>query len=103
MTITEAVTAQCAVLVNPATVDLEIINAGLDGSATYTAAMREDVAKTACNVLASHLGLSSVKEGDLTYSFDQKGIKDRLAFLSNQFGFTEFTLDEPTISSPKVW
>lgn len=102
MTVKEAVTAQCGVLVNPDTVDLEVINAGLDGSATYTAAMITDVAKAACNVLASHLGISNVKEGDLSYSFDQDGIKARLNYLSDKHGFTEFQ-SVPKVSSMNPW
>lgn len=103
MTITNATLAACAVMVNPQTVELELINAGLDGAGNYTASLEKEVAKVACKVLSGTLALASVKEGDLTVSYDKEGIKSRLAYLSNLHGFTEFQSQSPTVSSPKFW
>lgn len=103
MTNKQAVLAFCAVMVNEPTAELELLNADLDPSANYSAADKEAIAKVSCSVLSSTLALSSVKEGDLTISCDREGIKSRLVFLSNQYGFTEFQDQGPTISAPKPW
>ena len=98
MNIKGAVLAFCAVEVNPSTVSLEIINAAMTEEETYLLEDINKVARIACNVLSSMLVLSSVKEGDLTISYDTKGIENRLLYLAEQFGFEDIL----NATQPKV-
>lgn len=89
MTNKEAVIAFCSLEVPSNTVDLELINSSISGISEYNVAQKEQVARTACNVLSALLGLASFKEGDLTIAIDRTGIEKRILYLANQFGFTD--------------
>lgn len=95
MTVREAVLAQCAVEVNENLVDLEIINSDLNGVDTYANDLEKEVAYVACKVLHG-LIYSSLKEGDLTISYDKDLLQRRLSYLAGKHGFDEFN------SQPKV-
>jgi len=106
MNIKEAVFGFCLIEVNGQTVELELLNAGLNGADNYLPQLAASVAKVSCNVLSAMLSLNNVKEGDLSISYDKDGIKKRLFYLAQQYGFDD-VLDQldkdPTISSPNVW
>lgn len=89
MTIKEAVNSFVGIEVPENTTSLEIINAGLDGDAIYTGSLAIQVARVASNVLSVMLSLASLKEGDLTISYDREGIKARLLFLAKKYGFED--------------
>ncbi|WP_114752296.1 DUF6706 family protein [Pleomorphovibrio marinus] len=95
MTVRGAVLAQCAIEVNEDLVDLEIINSDLNGVDTYSNDLEKEVAYVACKVLQS-LIYSSLKEGDLTITYDKDLLQKRLSYLSGKHGFDEFN------SQPKV-
>lgn len=105
MNIKESVTAFCGVEVPGATVDLELINAGMDGAAEYSAGLEIQTARAAANVLASILPLASFKEGDLTIQVSTEGIKIRLAWLAKKYGFDDvLEVAKPTVRDKShVW
>lgn len=105
MTVTEAVIAFCSIEVPSGAVALELINSGLDGTAEYSAGIETQVARTACNVLAGLLPLSSFKEGDMTVQLDRDGIKARIYYLANKYGFTDILeVGKPVVrDKSNVW
>lgn len=105
MTIKEAVTSFCSVEVPSGAVDLELINSGLDGAGTYSAGVETQTARTAANVLAGLLPLSSFKEGDMTIQLDRDGIKARIYYLANKYGFTDILeVGKPVVrDKSNVW
>lgn len=91
MTIREAVVAICSLEVPSNTVDLEIINSSLNGSAEYVVSMKSTVSRTSINVLSALLGLSSFKEGDLTVQLDREGIMARIKWIAADNSFNDIT------------
>lgn len=101
MTVKEATISFCAIEVPENTVDLEIINSGLDGELNYTGPLAKQVARIACNVLSAMLSLSNFKEGDLSITLDREGIKARLLFLAKQYGFDDIISEHKPVIRDK--
>lgn len=105
MTITEAVVSMCSIEVPSNTVDLEIINGGLNGGDQYSAPLASSIARISCNVLAGILPLASFKEGDLTITINTAGVRARLEWLANKYGFDDIlAVGKPTVRDKSyVW
>jgi hypothetical protein len=105
MNIKEAVLAFCAIEVNNSAVELEVINSGLNPGDDYTTQDERKVARTACNVLSTMLVLDSLKEGDLTISYNREGMIKRLLLLASKYGFAEIIkgLKPKVIDRSEIW
>lgn len=103
MTIKEAVIAICSLDVPGNTVDLELINSGLNGADTYLLSMKIEASRTAINVLSALLPLTSFKEGDLTIQLDREGIIARIKWIANDNGFDDVLDTRPKVRNKSMY
>ena len=98
MNIREAVNSICSLEVPSNTIEVEMINSGLNGSMEYYSSLKNQVSRTSINVLSALLPLSSFKEGDLTIQLDKAGILARIKWIAADNGFTDILdADKPKI------
>lgn len=64
----------------------ELQNAGLDGTADYDPANEAQLGSIACELLAGILIAPSVSEGGYSIKYDLTGVKSLLAYLAAKYG-----------------
>lgn len=107
MTIKEAVLSVIQIKdVSDAELEKALIDRELDGNSEYKKENADNVDLVAVDMLVTLLGLSSVKEGDMSVSWNTEGIKTRLLFLAKKHNLHEI-LDlidpKPTIEAVRLW
>ncbi len=89
MTITQVLTLSVKTLgVDPQLIEKALIDAGIAGSATYTAADELKVYAAEYKLLSSPVFVESISEGGYTIKYNNSGIGTRLAFLETALGLT---------------
>ena len=109
MTIKEAIAAKVQCPVSNDTIDVVIIDRGLDGSATYTASDKEGVERAVIDILYMIYTQPDITEGGyhLTHSNFLEKIKARLIQLATATGATDILAlvetPAPTVTGRSVW
>lgn len=108
MTNKAALVAFLQVSVPDASVDLSLVNAEIDGTATYTKAMQEQIEKAAIPLLYGLFTTPDISEGGYSINHPdfQRKIKERLLYLANKYGLEDIiTLvdPKPTVRGASPW
>lgn len=100
MTNTEAIQAVVGFTINNNTVTKALIDAGIDGNATYTAENSVAIDTIAVTLLQLLLSKPDIVEGDYSEKYDRAAIEERIAYLSKKLDLIDLL---PTIRGIRPW
>lgn len=108
MTNKAALIATLQVSVPDPSVDLALINAVIDGTATYTVAMQEQIEKTAIPLLYGLFTSPDISEGGYSISHPDflRKVKERLLYLAKKYGMDDLISElnpKPTVTGVSPW
>jgi hypothetical protein len=80
------------------------IDYNIESDLEYTEAESGVIARACIDVLQELLAMSSISEGDMSISYDQKGMKLRLLNLARKHGFKDvINLYSSSIHGTNIW
>lgn len=90
------------------TVDLALINADIDGDATYTKVDQEGIEKATIPVLYGLFTAPDIREGDFSVSHPDflRKVKERLVFFATKYAMTDMLNainPKPTVRGVTPW
>ncbi len=86
MTIKEAFQQFLGIEVDSKAVELALLNAGLDGTSEYSAALRPLVEGNVIDLLFQSIAVTSESESQYSTSKDAKIMRERLLYLARKYG-----------------
>lgn len=108
MTNKEALVATMQISVPDNSLELALINAGIDGTGTYTMAMQEQVEKCAIPLLYALYTEPDIQEGGYQVSHPDflRKVRERLLYLAGKYNMTDILNvinPRPTVTGKSVW
>lgn len=76
-----------------------MLDAGVDGTGTYSAASKGAIDLIAVEVLRGMLGVTSISEGGYSISYNYNGIMERINFLNGETG----EAPQPKVAAVHMW
>lgn len=104
MTKKEALIAVIQVSVPDVTVEKALIDAGIDGSESYSSSSEKDIDLCAVKILQGLQSVPNISEGGMSITYNLAGIRSVLLSLATKHSLTQILSEyKPSITGKSVW